>query len=75
MQVMGGVGYTNIYPIERITRDLRLASIWTGTNEVMAAIAAKEVYVEHKAARRAAAGRLFEDDAAEAFAPDERNMG
>ena len=27
MQVMGGIGYTNIFPIERIVRDLRLASI------------------------------------------------
>jgi len=35
MQVMGGIGYTNIYPIERIVRDLRLATIWTGSNEIM----------------------------------------
>ena len=41
MQVMGGIGYTNVYPVERIYRDLRLASIWTGTNEVMKGIAAK----------------------------------
>ena len=42
MQVMGGIGYTNVYPIERIYRDLRLSSIWTGTNEVMSAIVANE---------------------------------
>jgi alkylation response protein AidB-like acyl-CoA dehydrogenase len=42
MQVMGGIGYTNIFPIERISRDLRLASIWTGTNEVMSMIIAHE---------------------------------
>ncbi len=46
MQVMGGIGYTNVYPIERIFRDLRLASIWTGTNEVMSAIVANEYYKE-----------------------------
>ncbi|MCL5123935.1 MAG: acyl-CoA/acyl-ACP dehydrogenase [Deltaproteobacteria bacterium] len=46
MQVMGGIGYTNVYPIERIFRDLRLASIWTGTNEVMSAIVASEYYTE-----------------------------
>lgn len=46
MQVMGGIGYTNVYPIERIFRDLRLASIWTGTNEVMSAIVANEYYRE-----------------------------
>jgi alkylation response protein AidB-like acyl-CoA dehydrogenase len=46
MQVMGGIGYTNVYPIERTFRDLRLASIWTGTNEVMSAIVANEYYKE-----------------------------
>jgi butyryl-CoA dehydrogenase len=46
MQVMGGIGYTDVFPIERIVRDLRLASIWTGTNEVMAQIIATEWYKE-----------------------------
>ncbi len=35
MQVMGGIGYTNVYPIERLLRDARLMTIWTGTNEIM----------------------------------------
>ena len=30
MQVVGGIGYTNVLPLERIHRDIRLASIWTG---------------------------------------------
>jgi alkylation response protein AidB-like acyl-CoA dehydrogenase len=47
MQVMGGIGYTNVYPVERIVRDLRLASIWTGTNEIMSAIVANEWYKDH----------------------------
>ena len=38
MQVMGGIAYTNVFPIERIYRDVRLASIWTGTSEVMSMI-------------------------------------
>lgn len=42
MQVMGGIGYTDVYPVERHYRDLRLASIWTGTNEVMSMIIAHE---------------------------------
>ena len=73
MQVMGGIGYTNVYPIERIHRDLRLASIWTGTNEVMSLIVAHEWYTEH--ARRPAddaARRDFEADAAEADADGEK---
>jgi hypothetical protein len=49
---MGGIGYTNVYPIERIFRDLRLASIWTGTNEVMSVIIANEFYKELTKAKR-----------------------
>jgi alkylation response protein AidB-like acyl-CoA dehydrogenase len=35
MQIMGGIGYTDVYPIERALRDLRLGMIWTGTSEIM----------------------------------------
>ena len=72
MQVMGGIGYTNVYPIERICRDLRLASIWTGTNEIMAQIAATEWFKEYHAARQAGATRDHEPDAAESDATDEK---
>jgi alkylation response protein AidB-like acyl-CoA dehydrogenase len=71
MQVMGGIGYTNVFPVERIVRDLRLASIWTGTNEIMAAITAAEWYREHGEARDRAP-RAFEEDAAEAGAVEEK---
>jgi alkylation response protein AidB-like acyl-CoA dehydrogenase len=71
MQVMGGIGYTNVYPVERIVRDLRLASIWTGSNEIMSMIVANEWYREH-AQKNAAAGRDYEADACEAFAEDEK---
>ncbi len=70
MQVMGGIGYTSVYPVERIVRDLRLASIWTGTNEVMSLIVASEWYREFLGER--AAGRDHEADAAEAEAPGEK---
>ena len=72
MQVMGGIGYTNVFPIERIHRDLRLASIWTGTNEVMSAITASEWYKEHAATRRAGVTRDLESDALEAAAVGEK---
>jgi len=68
MQVVGGIGYTNVLPLERIYRDIRLASIWTGTNEVMSMIVAHEWYREAKAAR---AARNYAADAVEADAPDE----
>ena len=63
MQVMGGIGYTNIFPIERISRDLRLASIWTGTNEVMSMIIANEWYREYEDRKGNGLARDFEADA------------
>jgi alkylation response protein AidB-like acyl-CoA dehydrogenase len=75
MQVVGGIGYTNVFPLERIYRDIRLASIWTGTNEVMANIVAHEWYREAAAAHAARGGRDYAADAAEANAADEINYG
>lgn len=46
MQIMGGIGYTNVYPIERLLRDIRLMSIWTGTNEIMNLLIQHEFYRE-----------------------------
>jgi len=46
MQVMGGIGYTDIYPIERALRDQRLALIWTGTSEIMNLLIQHEYYGE-----------------------------
>ena len=51
MQIMGGIGYTSIYPIERFLRDCRLAMIWTGTNEVMNLLIQHEYYKELKERR------------------------
>jgi alkylation response protein AidB-like acyl-CoA dehydrogenase len=48
MQIMGGIGYTSVYPIERFLRDCRLAMIWTGTNEVMNLLIQHEYYRELK---------------------------
>ena len=72
MQIMGGIGYTNVYPIERIYRDLRLSSIWTGTNEVMSAIVANEWYKEHVKVPKARRPRDYESDAEAADAADEK---
>ena len=72
MQVMGGIGYTNIYPVERVFRDLRLASIWTGTNEVMSMIIANEWYKEYWKMKKAGKVRDMEPDAAESDAVDEK---
>ncbi len=71
MQVMGGIGYTNVFPVERIFRDIRLASIWTGTSEVMSLITAHEWYREHFE-RKGKLPRDYEADAAEAHAAAEK---
>ncbi len=66
MQVMGGIAYTNVFPIERIYRDVRLASIWTGSSEVMSLIVAHEWYRENLKEQAARKQRDYEADAEEA---------
>ena len=61
MQILGGIGYTNIYPVERLLRDVRLLSIWTGTNEIMSLIIQHEFYREFLAS--SPRGRDVEADA------------
>jgi len=46
MQVVGGIGYTDVYPLERAMRDQRLALIWTGTSEIMNLLIQHEYYQE-----------------------------
>jgi alkylation response protein AidB-like acyl-CoA dehydrogenase len=46
MQIMGGIGYTDVYPIEKVVRDIRLSQIWTGTNEIMNLLIQHEYYKE-----------------------------
>ncbi|MFW9830812.1 MAG: acyl-CoA dehydrogenase family protein [Candidatus Thorarchaeota archaeon] len=46
MQILGGIGYTDVYPIERLFRDARLATIWTGSNEIMRLIIQSDVFKE-----------------------------
>lgn len=71
MQAMGGIAYTNVYPIERMLRDTRLIMIWTGTNEIMNLIIQHELYKE-MGAEVEAAGRDVEFDAPEAFNDEEK---
>ncbi len=70
MQIMGGIGYTNVYPIERLLRDMRLAMIWTGTNEIMNLIIQHEYYREVLRPRPGV--RDVEADAAAADAIEEK---
>ncbi|MBI5491062.1 MAG: acyl-CoA/acyl-ACP dehydrogenase [Deltaproteobacteria bacterium] len=60
MQTMGGIGYTSVYPVERLLRDVRLMTIWTGTNDVMDLLIQHEWYRE--VLERAADSRDVERD-------------
>jgi len=44
LQLHGGYGYLQDYPLERIVRDLRVHQILEGTNEIMRVIIAREVF-------------------------------
>jgi acyl-CoA dehydrogenase len=70
MQIMGGIGYTDVFPVERMLRDVRLAMIWTGTNEIM------NLLVQHEYAKelmaRSSTVRDVERDATHADAVDEK---
>jgi butyryl-CoA dehydrogenase len=43
MQMLGGYGYTNDYPVERFTRDARITSIYEGTSEIQRLIISREI--------------------------------
>lgn len=43
MQMLGGYGYTQDYPIERFTRDARITAIYEGTSEIQRLIISREI--------------------------------
>jgi alkylation response protein AidB-like acyl-CoA dehydrogenase len=61
MQIMGGIGYTDVYPIERALRDTRLGMIWTGTTQIMNLMIQHEYYNQVLAPDYDR--RIMEDDA------------
>ena len=69
MQIMGGIGYTNVYPIERMLRDSRLLTIWTGSNEIMSLLIQHEYYRE---LGKPSPVRDVEADAPDAALPEEK---
>lgn len=72
MQVMGGIGYTDIYPIERLLRDARLIMIWTGTNEIMDLIIQHEYYKELAHRKEKDQPRDMEGDAPSSHRDEEK---
>jgi alkylation response protein AidB-like acyl-CoA dehydrogenase len=43
LQMFGGAGYINEYPIERMARDARITTIYEGTSEIQRVIIAREL--------------------------------
>ncbi len=60
MQILGGIGYTNAFPVERELRGSRLATIWTGTTEIQNMIIQHEYFKE--VLNRGVEGRNIEAD-------------
>ena len=44
LQILGGMGYTTDYPVERFMRDARLMTIGGGTAEILRFIIQREVF-------------------------------
>jgi alkylation response protein AidB-like acyl-CoA dehydrogenase len=44
VQIMGGYGYLKDFPVERMMRDAKLIQIYTGTNQIMRMVTAREIF-------------------------------
>jgi hypothetical protein len=49
LQLHGGYGYLKDYPLERMTRDVRVHQILEGTNEIMRVIVARDLLKDYQA--------------------------
>jgi len=43
LQILGGYGYTADYPVERLTRDVRVTTIYEGTSEIQRLVIARSL--------------------------------
>ena len=44
MQFLGGYGYTNEFPVERMMRDAKITQIYEGTNQIQRIVIAKKLF-------------------------------
>ncbi len=44
VQILGGVGYTKEYPVERMMRDAKATQIYEGTNQVQRIVIARDIF-------------------------------
>jgi alkylation response protein AidB-like acyl-CoA dehydrogenase len=56
VQILGGYGYMQEYPVERMMRDAKITQIYEGTNEVQRLVIAREMVKEQRALLLAGVG-------------------
>jgi alkylation response protein AidB-like acyl-CoA dehydrogenase len=49
VQILGGYGYMQEYPLERMMRDAKITQIYEGTNEIQRIVVAREMLKENRA--------------------------
>jgi alkylation response protein AidB-like acyl-CoA dehydrogenase len=49
VQILGGYGYIEEYPVERMMRDAKITQIYEGTNEIQRLVIAREMLKEQRA--------------------------
>ena len=49
VQILGGYGYIQEYPVERMMRDAKITQIYEGTNEIQRIVIAREMLRENRA--------------------------
>jgi alkylation response protein AidB-like acyl-CoA dehydrogenase len=49
VQILGGYGYIQEYPVERMMRDAKITQIYEGTNEIQRLVIAREMLKENRA--------------------------
>src|SRR5919205_1024233 len=49
VQILGGYGYIQEYPVERMMRDAKITQIYEGTNEIQLLVVAREMAKENRA--------------------------
>jgi alkylation response protein AidB-like acyl-CoA dehydrogenase len=53
VQILGGYGYMQEYPVERMMRDAKITQIYEGTNQIQRLVIAREMLKENRAFLRA----------------------
>jgi alkylation response protein AidB-like acyl-CoA dehydrogenase len=56
VQILGGYGYIQEYPVERMMRDAKITQIYEGTNQIQRLVIAREMLKESRSSLLAGVG-------------------